>query len=198
LSKQRIFWTEEMDYVIIESIKETGEVGKGLRQASDILKTSYYNVRNRWYIKLKRKYSNLIMQDEPYAKPTKNENPMTMTFDTTNLPLVKGKSLVEVEEEQASTPKSPEEFIQANVDEIIGWLASIKFEKQEAEREIHSLQAQVESVKAENAKLREDYTAILKVINQARMQYIKEEELVAEAPPRFKMERNGNLVVVAD
>jgi hypothetical protein len=173
----KIEWTDEMDQIIVDAVKEKGVVKDGLEYAAELFgHRSYFNCRNRWYTK--RLSKNLAENDLKFKR--KHLNTKDSIFSMTKF---------------AEVTEYVDNDILASINKIGRFVTKIVGEEQSLRSKLEQALVEKAELQQKCDELEEQYKSVLRVINQARLIAVKE-EVSETSNKKFVMEQNGNLVQV--
>jgi regulator of replication initiation timing len=165
-------WTDYEDNLLIEAVKEARSVKDGLANAAQILGTTIYVCRNRWY----KHIQNKLHEQEEFSPSA-------------------AAAEVELVEEESFTHDTAVEDVKSSLEGFLYDLTKLVEENRRLLDENARLKKELKILEEEKKEISEAYDYILRVINRARELCIQDEERPARL--RYQVSADGTVKTVS-
>lgn len=193
-------WVKENDEILAEAVlrhvKEGSTQLNAFEEASDLLNRTAAACGFRWNAVVRKIYEEELNQ----AKKERKERMRVLNAATKRR--TNSVYLVPTSENQpTSVPLSA-----LSLDIVIAYLVRLQHSNNAEQEQLkwrkltsllteqkQELEKQLEALQKENKAIKEDYEQFVQIMDRARKMVVLDED-ETNATPRFKMERNGNLI----
>ena len=193
-------WVKENDEILAEAVlrhvKEGSTQLNAFEEASDLLNRTAAACGFRWNAVVRKIYEEELNQ----AKKERKERMRVLNAATKRR--TNSVYLVPTSENQpTSVPLSA-----LSLDIVIAYLVRLQHSNNAEQEQLkwrkltsllteqkQELEKQIEALQKENKAIKEDYEQFVQIMDRARKMVVLDED-ETNATPRFKMERNGNLI----